>query len=1064
MKKFYYIVIILLLSQINISFSARIDNWPVSLTQPDGRIINCFVSGDEFYNWVHDAGNFTIIQNQQTGYYCYAILQNDALVPSEFIVGSSDPIQIGIQKGINLTAEKILQIRNSGLKKAIKDFKIYKSGIKSGGTDTINNLVIFIRFSDESEFTEDTSFYSNMFNNAPGTSSMKNYFTEASYGKMYINSTFYPQSPASTVISYKDNHPRGYYMPYNSTTNPIGYQGSEEWEREDSLVAKAVIAVRNQIPATLKLDHNNDGYVDNICFIVDGNTTAWSTLLWPHRTSLSSIQVMINGKQFSDYNLQVQNHLSFYTVGVLSHEMFHTLGSPDLYHYMNQGVLTPVGQWDVMENNTNPPQHMGAYMKYKYGNWISTIPTISTPGTYTLNPVTSASGNCFKIQSPYSSDEFFVVEYRKKTGVFENSLPGTGLLVYRINSNFNGNAGYDPTNNIYDEVYIYRPYGSTDINGQTANANFSLDLGRTKINDITNPSSFLTDGSNGGLPISNITNAGNTISFDLFGGPVVTNDAAIELVVNPVSSCNLSNSESITVLVKNYGQNTINSGLTLNYKINNGTAVSEPYSGAAIQPGQTITYSFNTHADLSGNSDFAVKTYVSLVGDTKQNNDTLSIVVSKSSLAYQATDVLTNTGSYTDLGSNGLTISTANKDDANSSAVNIGFTFYYNCSSFTQFILNTNGFIKLGSTAPSSTALFFASATTSDAGPLNSTLSSDVNLIIPFNHDLYAGTSSTEYRYFTSGSAPNRVCVIQFKNVRDKTSSPSQQYNNMNFQIKLYETSNKIEFVYGDWQSSSNQSSFKTSALGLKGSGNGYGQLLTGRKSSVLDWSLIIFENLNYNGTSTLNFGNPPDRPKPELGRVISFIANTLLPSVITNAANSVTSSSAILNGSINGMGLYTNSFFEYGTTTSYGNVVVGNPYNLYNSAASSVSIGISGLIPNTTYHYRIKAVNSNGISYGNDVVFNTTIVGIENYSLDQQNIEIYPNPSNGVFNIALHNANISDGIIKIFNYTGQEVKLLKIEFTDNSSVINVKDLSAGLYFVELLSNNSKYRGKFIID
>ncbi len=1063
MKKII-ILSVFLLSLINLSaFSSYIENWPVSITQPDGRVIKCFVTGDEFYNWLHDEGNYTIIQNNETGYYCYAILQNGKIIASQFIVGVDDPAISGLVTGINITPQEMLKIRNAKLNAKRKNFKLFKPGQKSGGMDTINNIVIFIRFSDESEYTEDTSFYANMFNNTPNNSSMKNYFAEVSYNKMYINSTFYPHASGATVISYKDNHPRGFYMPYNSSTNPLGYQGVEEWEREDSLVAKAMIAIRNQIPSSLDIDYNNDGYIDNVCFIVDGNTTAWSTLLWPHRTSLSSITVMVNGKQFSDYNLQVQNHLSFYSVGVLSHEMFHTLGAPDLYHYMNQGVMTPVGQWDIMENNTNPPQHMGAYMKYKYGNWLSSITEISTPGTYTLNPLTNANGNCFKIASPNSTDEFFIVEFRKKIGVFENSLPGTGLLVYRINTNFMGNAGYDPSNNIFDEVYIYRPYGSTDINGQTSNANFSLDLGRTKINDITNPSSFLTNGENGGLMISNVTSSDNTISFDLGGGPVVMNDAAIELVVNPVSSCNLGSDETISILVKNYGQNTISGGLNLSYKINGVAAVTETYSGPGILPGQTVTYSFATHANLSASSDFNIKTFATLSGDTKHNNDTLSVNISKSSLAYQSADIQNSTGTYSDLGTSGTIINTANQDDANSAATDIGFAFYYNCTSFTQFILNTNGFIKLGNTAPSAAAMYFNTATTSDDGVFNSNNSSDNNIIIPFNHDLINGTSTAEYRKFTSGTAPNRVCIIQFKNVRDKTTSPSQQYNNMNFQIKLYETTNKIEFVYGNWQSSANQSSFKTSALGIKGSGSGYGQLITGRKSSVLDWSSIIFENLNYSGTSTLNFGNPPDRPKPDQGRTISFIANTNLASVITGAATSVTSTSAILNGSITGMGIFTNSYFEYGTTTSYGNIVIGNPYSIYNPSLASVSTGLTGLAPNTTYHYRIRATNINGISSGNDMTFSTATVGLENNDEAEKSILIYPNPNDGHFHIMIDNGCPLDGYLRVFNFTGQNIYNNKIYFLGKNAEINLNDLPTGIYYLDINYDNVRYSEKLLI-
>ncbi len=77
---------------------------------------------------------------------------------------------------------------------------------------------------------------------------------------------------------------------------------------------------------------------------------------------------------------------------------------------------------------------MGCYMKYKYGHWLTSIPVLTTPGTYSLNPLTSSTNNCFKIASPNSATEFFVVEYRRPgTSVFEASLPGTGMLVYRIN-------------------------------------------------------------------------------------------------------------------------------------------------------------------------------------------------------------------------------------------------------------------------------------------------------------------------------------------------------------------------------------------------------------------------------------------------------------------------------------------------------------------------------------------------------------------------------------------------------------------------------------------------------
>ncbi len=64
------------------AYCSHFENLPTTITQPNGVVVNCFVTGDEYYSWLHDANNFTIVQNSNTGYYCYALLQNDELVPS----------------------------------------------------------------------------------------------------------------------------------------------------------------------------------------------------------------------------------------------------------------------------------------------------------------------------------------------------------------------------------------------------------------------------------------------------------------------------------------------------------------------------------------------------------------------------------------------------------------------------------------------------------------------------------------------------------------------------------------------------------------------------------------------------------------------------------------------------------------------------------------------------------------------------------------------------------------------------------------------------------------------
>lgn len=516
--------------------AAYLRNIPQEVIQPDGESLACLATGDEYFNWLHDARGFVIIQDHTTGYYVYARAVNGELLPTRYLPGRDDPAAAGLTPGARPSAD---WLRRQEIGRQFGPGDAAPSMPAAPGSGTVNNIVVFIRFSDEVEFTDNVSTYDSQFNSDAG--SMKNYFLQASYNSLTIDSTFYPPA-AGTVVSYQDANPRAYYKPYNATTNPTGYNGStQRRDREHILLKNAVNAIAAQVPGGLNVDSDSDGYVDNVCFIVSGSPTAWSTLLWPHRWALYSQTANINGKRVWDFNFQLQSMMG---VSVLCHEMFHSVGAPDLYHYNGDG-FQPTYRWDLMESNTTPPQHMGAYMKYRYGGWISSIPEITSSGTYTLNPVTSSTNNCFRVASPSSSNEYFVVEYRKKAASgFESAIPGSGLLVYRINTLASGlgNANY-PTNP--DEVYIYRPGGTRTTNGTPTTANFTSDVGRTAINDSTNPASWLYNSSNsGGLDISTVTSAGATISFTVtIGGggggctpPSITTQPASQTIASGASA------------------------------------------------------------------------------------------------------------------------------------------------------------------------------------------------------------------------------------------------------------------------------------------------------------------------------------------------------------------------------------------------------------------------------------------------------------------------------------------------------------------------------------------------
>jgi M6 family metalloprotease-like protein len=491
------------------AISAPIRDYPTTLTQPDGSSVKALLSGDEYFNWAHDKNGYVIMQDRRSGLWVYAAKDGDDIAPTAFIAGKVDPASVGLTPNALPSPDGMASLRKEKLARRYSD-----DGPSYAPTQgTLSNIVIYIRFKDQTEFTTSTSTYDAMFNGTTSNSSMRNYFKEVSFTKLTVNTYFYPTTTGSTVVSYQDSQPRAYYEPYNATSNPIGYQDdSQAATREHTLLAAAVNAVGSQVPTTLNLDIDSDGRVDNVCFVVKGSPGAWADLLWPHKWSLYTQYVTLNGKRVYTYNLQLENHMLYSSgVGVLCHEMFHSLGAPDLYHYSYDGYV-PVGPWDVMENNQEPPQHMSAYMKYRYGRWITSIPEITTSGSYSLNPLTYPTNNCWKIKSPNSTTEYFVLEYRLKSGKFENSLPGSGLLVYRVNTRYdgNGNASGPP-----DELYVYRPGGSCTTNGSVSSAYLSSNSGRKAINDYTNPKSFLSNCEPAGLNIDNIGTAGTTITFDV---------------------------------------------------------------------------------------------------------------------------------------------------------------------------------------------------------------------------------------------------------------------------------------------------------------------------------------------------------------------------------------------------------------------------------------------------------------------------------------------------------------------------------------------------------------------
>ncbi|MBO3446796.1 M6 family metalloprotease domain-containing protein, partial [Clostridium botulinum] len=391
--------------------AAPIKDAEVKLTQPDGQVVQCYASGDEFYNYLHDSNGRAIVKDEKTGYYVYGKYVKNKVQPSRERVTKSNIEtlkQIDADSRVNM---KDVKAPKNEIEKQREFLNANNPIQRTKNIGQLNNIVIFIKFSDQDEITRDFSTYNKQFN-SKNQASLNNYYKEVSYNELDVNTTFYPKPNGDKVLSYTDSHPRSYYtnVPQN-----------ERAAREQTLLKNAVDSVKSEIPSDLNVDSDNDGKVDNVCFIVKGATTGWSSLLWPHKWNMFYQDVRINGKKIDTYNFQLEDFIGDNGIGVLSHEMFHTLGAPDLYHYNYDGKIA-VGPWDVMDQTASIPQSMGAYMKMYYGKWLNNINEINKPGKYSINKIGTEANNSYIIKSPNSNKEYFVVEYRKNEGQYESNL------------------------------------------------------------------------------------------------------------------------------------------------------------------------------------------------------------------------------------------------------------------------------------------------------------------------------------------------------------------------------------------------------------------------------------------------------------------------------------------------------------------------------------------------------------------------------------------------------------------------------------------------------------------
>lgn len=179
-----------------------------------------------------------------------------------------------------------------------------------------------------------------------------------------------------------------------------------------------------------------------------------------------------------------------------------------------------------------------------------------------------------------------------------------------------------------------------------------------------------------------------------------------------------------------------------------------------------------------------------------------------------------------------------------------------------------------------------------------------------------------------------------------------------------------------------------------------------------------------------------------------------LLPKVNTLNVENITNNNAYVSGQI---------AFNGGTTIDEAGFVfdtVSNPTIYNHSLVSTIESNnftsyLTNLNPGETYYLRAYAKNSAGLQYGNELNFTTNSLIINN--IKDNALIIYPIPATNKLNIVSKNRILS---VRITSLSGKTILTKKLN--TQPIVLNISDLDAGVYFIEIKTLKKSIVKKFV--
>lgn len=251
-------------------------------------------------------------------------------------------------------------------------------------------------------------------------------------------------------------------------------------------------------------------------------------------------------------------------------------------------------------------------------------------------------------------------------------------------------------------------------------------------------------------------------------------------------------------------------------------------------------------------------------------------------------------------------------------AIPLGFTFAFDGAPFTAVKASSNGFLTFNATGSASITTLAGAAATNRP------------LVAPLGDDLDGRPvgATAVASYATTGTAPNRVFTFEWFNWEWRW---NVQLATMSFQVKLYEGTNRVEFIYRQEPNPTDASATLGASIGLAGTGTGTGSFLSLSDSGPNPTASSTTENTNI-------------FVKPATGQVYAF---TPTPPAACPAPRNVVATPAATTAAVTwsvsgGGGTFRIEYGPVGFTpgSTAGTVVT----------STSPSTTLTGLTPNTDY------------------------------------------------------------------------------------------------------------------